>query len=84
MLVNVMGDFTQLMSYKPYKCKECGYEKEIQTNHFGECYSWGNSNTCPSCAPYKRPNTWVFNGELPEGVVLPTPWKKVEIQIKNK
>jgi hypothetical protein len=56
---------------KPYKCKECGYEKEIDTNHYGECYSWGRYNICPTCPSYKRPNTWVFNGELPKNAWVP-------------
>jgi hypothetical protein len=71
------------VSYKPYKCKACGHEKEIQTNHYGECYSWGNYNTCPSCAPYKRPNTWVFNGELPNNEQVPESWTKVSLIIKK-
>ena len=70
-------------SYKPYKCKRCGYEKEIQTNHYGECYSWGNYNTCPCCAPYKRPNTWVFNGELPNNEEVPESLTKVSLIIKK-
>ncbi len=44
---------------KLYACKVCGHEKRITTNHFGECYSSGNINTCPTCPPFKRPNTWV-------------------------
>lgn len=63
------------VNYKPYKCKECGYEKEIQTNHYGECYSFGNHNTCPSCPPFKRPNVWVFNGDKPQEAWVPAPWK---------
>jgi recombinational DNA repair protein RecR len=71
------------MSYKAYKCKECGYEKEIDTNHYGECYSWGNYNTCPSCPPYKRPNTWVCIVVVPKDGWVPEPWSKVEIKIKK-
>lgn len=66
-------------SVKPYKCKECGYEKEIGTNHWGECYSFGNYNTCPNCPPWKRPNTWVCLESPPEGIELPEPWKLVKL-----
>ena len=71
------------LEYRNYRCKECGHEKSIQTNHFGECYSFGNHNTCPSCAPYKRPNTWIFNGEVPPDAWVPAPWKKAEIKVKK-
>jgi len=71
------------MSYKSYQCKECGHEKEIDTNHYGECYSWGNYNTCPSCPPYKRPNTWVCTAEVPKDGWVPEPWTKAEIKIKK-
>lgn len=39
---------------KAYKCKRCGTEKLIETNHFGECYSAGHYNTCPSCPPWAK------------------------------
>jgi DNA replicative helicase MCM subunit Mcm2 (Cdc46/Mcm family) len=59
-----------MLSYKRYACKRCGHETEIQTNHYGECYSLGNYNRCPKCGPLppdpKRPQavdypstTWV-------------------------
>jgi len=34
------------MKLKKYKCKECGFEKKIKTNHYGECYSLANQNKC--------------------------------------
>lgn len=42
------------ITFKTYYCSECKYEKQIDTNHFGECYSWGRYNTCPKCPPYKK------------------------------
>lgn len=42
------------ITFKKYKCKRCEHEKEIDTNHYGECYSWGRYNTCPACPPYAK------------------------------
>lgn len=78
------------MSLKPYKCKECGHEKQLDTNHYGECYSFGRYNTCPKCPPYKKyseyggSTTWLFNGELPKDAWIPDKWNKTIIKIKNK
>lgn len=41
-------------SKKRYKCKECGLIKELETNHYGDCYSWGHYNCCPNCPPCKK------------------------------
>jgi hypothetical protein len=73
---------TGKISYKKYACKQCGHEKLIDTNHYGECYSWGNFNLCPKCPPYKRPNTWVCQEAPPEGMGIPDPWKTVEIEVE--
>lgn len=32
-------------TYKPYVCTNCGHEKEIQTNHYLECYDY-----CKGCS----------------------------------
>lgn len=32
-------------SHKTYKCRNCGHEKSIQTNHWSSCM-----NHCPSCS----------------------------------
>lgn len=45
---------TPTIEFKLYKCSQCGHEKEIDTNHYGECYSFGRYNTCPKCPPYKK------------------------------
>lgn len=75
-------------SLKLYRCKECGHEQRIQTNHYGECYSFGNYNTCPQCPPYKRPNTWVCVEPVPKDGWVPEPWTKTAIppprKTKNK
>ena len=42
------------VTWKLYRCSECGCEKKQQTNHFGPTYSWGRVNTCPDCPPYKK------------------------------
>lgn len=67
---------------KRYRCQECGHEIEQDTNHYGHTYSWGSYNTCPTCPPYKRPNTWVCCEEPPAGMGKPENWRKVEIEIK--
>lgn len=74
-----MKPITAKYSVKKYKCQECGHEKEIGTNHWGECYSFGNYNTCPTCPPYKRPNTWICCEKPPKGYGKPKPWKKVKL-----
>ena len=43
-----------MVTYKKYRCKKCGYEKEIQTNHYGECYNWGRYNSCDNCIPFNK------------------------------
>lgn len=46
------------VSYKKYKCSECGHVKDIQTNHYGECYGQAmlKMNMCPNCS-WKHPLT---------------------------
>ena len=39
---------------KKYKCKRCGHITTQNTNHYGETYSWGRCNVCPSCPPYAK------------------------------
>ena len=50
------------LSYKSYKCNQCGHIKKIQTNHYGECYGQAilKMNMCPNCS-WKNPTkniTW--------------------------
>lgn len=68
---------------KLYQCNQCGALKLIKTNHFGECYSWGNVNVCPVCPPFRRPTTWRCIEKVPDGGWIPEPWKKVEVQIST-
>lgn len=42
------------LSYKLYKCKECGHTTSMQTNHFGNTWSAGKMNTCEKCPPHKK------------------------------
>lgn len=71
---------------KRYKCRECGHEQSIQTNHYGECYSWGSHNACPSCPPYKRPTTWECIEPTPIDAWIPKPWTTVTLKdiVKEK
>jgi DNA-directed RNA polymerase subunit RPC12/RpoP len=64
-------------SMKKYKCRTCGYEHLIGTNHWGECYSCGGYNKCPSCG-WKHPmevTIWDCQEPAPEGYSKPKPWK---------
>jgi hypothetical protein len=49
----------------------CGQEKEIGTNHWGECY--------PFCSVCQRHTVWVCQEEMPEGYEKPEPWKLVKL-----
>ena len=74
-----MATVTGKYSYKDYRCEVCGYAKSIGTNHWGQCYSWGNYNCCPKCPPFKRPTTWICAEEPPKGIGKPKNWKKVKL-----
>ena len=54
-------------SLKPYKCTGCSQEKEIGTNHWGECY--------PYCNICNKQTVWECLEEVPEGYTKPKPWK---------
>jgi len=62
------------MSFKVYACSRCGHEKEMQTNHWGECYSLGNYDTCPGCPPIDRPTVWQCQEKPPETHSVAEPW----------
>ena len=68
---------TGKMSAKPYRCR-CGMEREITTNHWGECYS-----ECHVC--YVESNGERFQGKWtcleapPPGIGLPRPWTEVTL-----
>lgn len=74
---------TGKLTYKRYACQECGHEDKKQTNHFGECYSWGSYNACPDCPPYKRPTTWICIEKLPKGWTRPANWKITTLTIEK-
>lgn len=73
---------------KAYKCSRCGFEKQISTNHFGECYSLGTYNACPACPPWAKypqfggSTTWVCQEKPPEGETIPPPWKKITVKVE--
>ena len=62
---------TGRLSNKPYEC-ECGYEKEVQTNHWGEVYL-----RCPVC---RRLTAWKCNEPVPAGYGIPEKWKIVKLK----
>ncbi len=68
-------------SHKLYKCRTCGHEQMIGTNHWGECYSWGYVNACPSChwKHSYEPTVWECQEQPPEGYSKPEPWKMVRL-----
>lgn len=39
---------------KLYECKECGHQEQIETNHYGSCWSVDHFNTCKKCPPFKK------------------------------
>lgn len=68
-------------SQKLYRCRECGHEQMQGTNHWGECYSWGNCNKCPACG-WKHPmdvTIWDCVETAPNGYSKPLPWKIVKL-----
>ena len=70
---------TSKYSHKKYKCSVCGHIKDIGTNHYGQCYSFGNYNCCPKCPPYKRPTIWECIEEMPKDMKRPANWKRVKL-----
>lgn len=71
------------ITLKKYRCRVCGHEEQISTNHWGSCYSFGNYNTCPSCPPYKRPNIWDCQETPPEGYAAPKAMSPFNIEPKH-
>ena len=64
-------------SMKPYRC-QCGAEREIGTNHWGECYS--DCNVCRIESVGKTfQGRWTCLEEPPEGYALPAPWTTVSL-----
>lgn len=42
------------VSPKLYCCKRCGHLEMITTNHYGQCWSAGQFNVCPTCPPWAK------------------------------
>jgi len=70
-------------SRKRYFCNECGHQVTHTTNHYGQTYSWGTFDVCPSCPPLKRPTTWQCMEEPPAGESIPPNWKTVTLTVKR-
>lgn len=75
-VTQVIEQVTFPVRFKLYKCSDCGYEKQIDTNHFGECYSFGSYNRCPKCWDLSKCTTWVCQEKPPKGAGVPKPWGK--------
>jgi len=73
-----------MLKSKLYACKGCGYTKQIDTNHYGECYGVMGYNECPKCtypllnARY-HPTVWVCQDPAPQGERIPKPWRTVKL-----
>jgi hypothetical protein len=39
---------------KRYRCTRCGHISKQVTNHYGNTYSYGHVNCCPTCPPYAK------------------------------
>jgi len=63
-------------THKAYRCKECGHEREVGTNHWGDIYS-----DCPACS-WKRPGQVTVSEcleDMPPGFAKPAPWRIVRL-----
>lgn len=63
-------------SHKKYKCRRCGHERMIGTNHWGAVYS-----RCSECS-WKHPMETDVSDCLdprPEGIGIPEEWKVVKL-----
>lgn len=58
-------------SNKPYRCMQCGTEKLLGTNHWGECY--------PFCYVCQTTTVWECLEPIPDGYKKPEPWKLVKL-----
>ena len=56
---------------KPYRCRDCGVEREIGTNHWGDCY--------PFCNLCGHITSWECLEEIPIGFAKPVPWQRVRL-----
>ena len=67
---------TGAYSIKPYRCRHCGHESQIGTNHWGATYG-----RCAGCS-WKRPldaNCHDCLEAPPPGVGLPAEWPVVKL-----
>lgn len=67
---------TSKYSDKLYRCNNCGHQRMIGTNHFGECYL-----RCPNCSwrTCKSFQVHTCMEPVPEGMGIPEPWKIVTL-----
>ena len=68
-------------SHKKYRCKRCGHERMIGTNHYGECYGHLGMNRCPGCGLKHPMECDVFEcmETPPAGEKIPEPWRIVKL-----
>ena len=53
--MDAVVEFLAKGSIKHYTCQDCGYDRELETNHTGHVYGYGD---CPQCNEAKI-ITWV-------------------------
>lgn len=70
---------TEQIRLKTYRCSRCGAETQIETNHYGQCYSLGTYHVCPRCPPFTRPTTWICCEPCPPHMEPPADWKIVKL-----
>jgi DNA-directed RNA polymerase subunit RPC12/RpoP len=77
------------VTVKLYRCKRCGHEQEISTNHYGECYSAGHYNACPACPPWAKypeyggSTIWICAAPCPPEMDKPANWKTATVTLKR-
>lgn len=75
---------------KTYRCKRCGHEQQIKTNHFGECYSMGHFSCCPACPPWAKypefggSTTWICVEPCPAEMDKPANWQVATVAVKGE
>jgi len=72
-----MPQVTGKVSWKTYKCSECGHESSHSTNHYGEIYC--RCSGCSWKSPMSPTKVLVCQEPLPAGWAKPTPWKLVKL-----
>lgn len=70
-------NITGKVSWKCYKCRECGHEQSHSTNHYGAIYV--RCNSCSWKSPMSPTKVFDCQDPLPEGWGIPEEWKMVRL-----